>query len=154
MLLSHEVYKRIKSLDINPVLRVIDRLKFIDSNGKCAWVTAPDSQAPSELLDLVRSAKLGGVYKRMFCRKLMPRQGILPHIDDWIPQEEKWRRFHIPLISDPSIKMRWPDDKVELYLEPGYLYEVRVDRVHEVVNECDTIERIHIQLDMENATIL
>ena len=152
MLLSHEVYKRIKPLNIDPVLRVIDKLKFIDSNGKCAWVTAPDSQAPSELLDLVRSAGLGGIYKRMFCRKLMPKQGIAPHIDDWMPNEINWRRFHIPLISHPDIKMRWPNDNIELHLAPGYLYEVRYDRLHEVVNPTE-FERIHIQIDQENATI-
>ena len=87
-----------------------------------------------------------------FCRKLGPRQGIAPHVDAWMPGEADWRRFQVPLVSDPRIIMRWPDDGVELYLEPGWLYEVRFDRMHEVVNGAD-IERIHLQIDQVNATI-
>lgn len=48
--------------------------------------------------------------------------------------------------------MRWPDDGVEEYLEPGFLYEVRIDRTHEVVNEAD-VPRVHLQVDQVNATI-
>lgn len=153
MLQEHECYRRIKSLDIQPVLKVLNKLEFVNSKGVCAWVSKPDVQAPEELLQLVQSTNLGGKYYRVFCRKLMPRQGISPHIDDhvWI-REKNIRRFHIPLISHPDIKMKWPEDGIEVYLEPGYLYEVRVDRTHEVVNNAD-VERIHIQIDMENATI-
>ncbi len=151
-LLEDEVFKKIKAVDIQPVLAIIDELKFIDSGGKCAWVTDPTSKAPEPLLQLVRELRLGGSYKRVFCRKLIAYQGILPHIDDWMETGINMRRFHVPLISHPAIKMRWPNDKVETYLEPGYLYEVRFDRLHEVVNETGA-ERIHIQVDQINATI-
>lgn len=152
-MLDNEVYKCIKKIDIQPVLRVIDKLKFENSGGVCAWVTAKDSVAPPELVQLLQSLSLGGISKRVFCRKLMPFTGIAPHIDDhkWI-QESNIRRFQIPLISHPEIRMRWPDDGVEVYLEPGYLYEVRVDRTHEVIHNANC-ERIHLQIDQENATI-
>lgn len=150
MLAASEVYKRIKAVGIGPTLAVLDKLEFADSGGKCAWVTKQGSVAPRELVDLVGGLGLGGRHGRMFCRKLMPRQGIAPHVDDWI--DPAWRRFHVPLISHPDIKMRWPDDGVEIHLEPGYLYEVRVDREHEVINDTD-VERIHIQIDQVNATI-
>ena len=151
MLELHECYKRIKSCSIEPVLKVIDKLEFIDSKGVCAWVSDPKVQAPKELIQLVRSLNLGGSYYRMFCRKLLAKQPILPHVDahEWMTNI---RRFHIPLTSSPSITMRWPNDNVEVYLEPGYLWEVRVDRLHEVINNSD-IDRIHIQIDQRNATI-
>ena len=153
MLLEHEVYRQIKSLDIQPVLDVIDQLRFKDSKGVCAWVSDPDVPAPEELLQLVRSCNLGGRYHRVYCRKLMPRQNIAPHVDDhkWL-QLGNFRRFQIPLISHPDIKMRWPNDNIEVWLEPGYLWEVRFNRLHEVVHNADC-ERIHIQIDQEDATI-
>lgn len=149
-MLPGEVCRRIKAVDIGPVLAVLDHLEFEDSGGKCAWVTKKGSVAPRELVDLVNGLGLGGTHKRMFCRKLMPQQGIAPHVDDWM--DPAWRRFHVPLTSHPDIRMRWPGDDVEVHLEPGYLYEVRVDREHDVVNETDA-ERIHIQIDQVNATI-
>jgi hypothetical protein len=152
MLAPNECFKRIKPIHIGPVVARVRDLEFADSKGCCAWVTKPGSAAPRELLDLVNRLGLGGVTKRMFCRKLMPRQGIAPHVDDWMPAEMLWRRFHVPLVSHPAIVMRWPNDGMETHLEPGYLYEVRFDRMHEVVNGADS-ERIHIQIDQVDATI-
>ena len=153
MLESYECYKVIKKLNISSVIKILDKLEFINSDGVCAWVTKPGSQAPKELLQLVQSLNLGGTTYRLFCRKLLPGQNILPHVDnhDWI-REKNIRRFQIPLVSDPNIKMKWPDANIEVYLEPGYLYEVRYNCLHEVVNKSDS-ERIHIQIDQMNATI-
>ena len=151
-LAEHEVYRRIKALDIAPVLRVINKLDFADSAGVCAHVTKPGSVAPPELLWLIASLGLGGKTKRLFCRKLMPRQSIPPHVDDWMPEEANWRRFQVPLTSHPDIIMRWPNDGIETHLEPGYLYEVRFDRTHEVVHAAD-VDRIHMQIDQVDATI-
>lgn len=154
MLAESECYKRIKPLNLAPTLAKIDLLKFVDSKGVCAWVSDPSASAPEELLQLVRSCNLGGRYHRVFCRKLMPLQSIAPHVDnhEWL-RNGNYRRFQIPLVSDPAITMRWPEDGVEVYLEPGYLYEVRYNRLHEVVNLSPNVERIHIQIDQENATI-
>mgnify|MGYP001577012541 FL=1 len=55
-------------------------------------------------------------------------------------------------MSHPDIVMRWPDDEVEVHLAPGYLYEVRYDRLHEVVNTTASA-RIHLQIDQIGATI-
>jgi hypothetical protein len=155
MLAHHEVFKRIKPVDIAPVLRVIDRLEFADSGGKCAWVTKPGSVAPPELTELLQGLQIGGQARRVFCRKLMPGQGIAAHVDDY---EAEWktggplRRFHVPLVSHPAVRMRWPAVGIEQYLEPGWLWEVRFDRLHEVVHEAD-VPRIHLQIDQVNATI-
>lgn len=152
MLAQHECYKALKKIDIGPMLAVLDQLRFIDSKGKCAWVTDPASQAPQQLLDLVNSLGLGGKYERVFCRRLEPHQNIAPHVDDWMGTRPDWRRFQIPLTSHSDIKMRWPDDGIEAHLAPGYLYEVRFDRLHEVWNPTDC-SRIHIQIDQSGATI-
>lgn len=149
---DHECYRIIKPVDLGPTLRVIDKLEFADSGGVCAHVTKQGSVAPPELVRLMQSLGLGGKTERAFCRKLGPRMGIGPHVDAWMPGEADWRRFQVPLVSDPSVIMRWPDDGQELYLAPGWLYEVRFDRTHEVVNGWDG-ERIHLQLDQVNATI-
>jgi hypothetical protein len=111
-----------------------------------------DQPSPIELQMLLRSLRLGGRTERCFGRKLMPHQGIAPHIDDWIPAEKDWRRFQLPLVSHPDIIMRWPDDGIQVHLEPGFLYEVRFDRLHEVVNPTDC-ERTHFQIDQVGATI-
>lgn len=149
-MLTSERYRKLKPVEIGPVLSVIDRLGFVNSGGECAWVTDPESTAPEELLALVRGLRLGGTYKRVFCRKLMPHQGIPPHVDEWVP--EGWRRFQVPLTSHPDIKMRWPDDGVEVHLAPGWLWEVDFRRRHEVVNPTGS-ERTHIQIDQDGATI-
>lgn len=151
-LASAEVYRRIAAVDITPVLAALDTFRFIDT-GKCtAWVTNHTAPQPEALAAMVDGLGLGGTRMRLFCRKLMPRQGIAPHVDAWIPADQHWRRFQVPLVTHPEIVMRWPDDGVSVHLEPGWLYEVRYDRMHEVVNETDS-ERIHVQIDQMGATI-
>ena len=158
MLEAHECYRNLGPVEIEPVVRELDALRFVDSGGVCAWVTDPKSKAPASLVALVRSLGLGGRSARMFCRRLAPGQSIAPHADSEIQHEGSrlkagdWRRFHVPLKSHPQIKMRWPEDGQELHLEPGWLYEVRYDRTHEVVNPT-LCERIHIQIDQVGATI-
>lgn len=141
-----------KAVDIAPVLAALSEFRFHDTHKWTAWVTDHNSAPHPALAAFVDSLELGGVQMRLFCRKLMPGQNIPPHTDSWIPADQNWRRFQVPLVSHPDIKMRWPDDAIEVHLAPGYLYEVRFDRKHEVVNQTDS-ERIHIQIDQMAATI-
>ena len=146
MLLVNECYKEVGKVDIGPLQRIADQLKFVNSEGECAWVTDPKFAAPSEFRQLMQSLNLEGERIRQFCRKLIPGQGIPPHVDDWIKDPATWRRYQVPVVTHPNIKMRWPNDGVEVHLAPGFVYEVRFDRLHEVVNPT-TSERIHIQID-------
>ena len=156
MLGHDECYRVIKPVDIGPVLSTLDRLTFISVGGsspekyKCDVLLMP--HFPPELRDLATGLGLGGQIARAILRRLGPRQSIPPHVDAWMPAEADWRRFQLPLITDPAIIMRWPDDGVELHLQPGFLYEVRFDRRHEVVHGAD-VPRIHLQIDQVNATI-
>ena len=154
MLGLEECYRLIKPVDIGPVLGCMHLLEFEDSGGVCAQTTKSGSNAPIELRNLIVELGLGGYSARLFCRRLPPRVGIKAHVDlhtkGWAAKP--WRRFQVPLVSHMNILMRWPNDNIEVHLAPGNLYEVRVDRLHEVVNNTD-VARIHMQIDQVGATI-
>ena len=147
-----EVCRRIKPVDLAPVLGVLDSVSYFRSGQSGKYAADVQTKLPREMREFVEGLELGGTTARAVLRKLAPRQDIPPHVDDWMPKEADWRRFQVPLVTDPRIRMRWPDDGVETHLEPGWLYEVRFDRKHEVVNEADC-ERVHLQVDQVNATI-
>ncbi len=71
---------------------------------------------------------------------------MAPHIDTFLAGEADWRRFQVPLISHPDIRMCWPNEGVDVHLAPGNLYEVRFDILHEVTNPTNTT-RTHLQID-------
>ena len=153
-----EVVRRIRAVDISSVLAALGTMPFVaicqgstDPKHPPCSVVVP-STTPAVVTSLVASLALGGSPHRVFLRKLGPHQGIPPHVDDWVPADSGIRRFHIPLVSHPDIKMRWPDDGVELHLAPGWLYEVRFNRLHEVVNPTP-YERVHVQIDQIGATV-
>lgn len=152
------VLRRIRPVDITPVLAVLDQLKFVAVNigstnpAKSPCSVVIPSAVPQVVKDWVASLDLGGETKRILFRKLAPRQSMAPHVDAWMDEEAEWRRFQVPLVSDPSVVMRWPEDGVTEHLEPGWIYQVRFDRLHEVVNGWDG-ERIHLQMDQVNATV-
>ncbi len=156
MLDANECFRVIKPVAIEPVLAVMNRLAYISVGGsspakyKCDVVLA--AHFPPELRALIAGLELGGELARAVLRRLTPRQSIPPHIDKWMPAEADWRRFQVPLVTHPDIVMRWPDDGVSVHLAPGFLYEVRFDRTHEVVNPTDT-SRTHLQIDQIDATI-
>lgn len=154
MLAQHGVCRRIKPVNIDPMLRVLPNVVFFRSGqtGVYPVDVAMNGRLPKEVHTFVEDLGLGGSTARIVLRKLAPGQGIPAHVDDWMPQEADWHRFQIPLITHPAIRMRWPDDGVEQHLEAGWLWEVRFDRLHEVVNEADC-ERIHLQVDQIDATI-
>lgn len=151
-------YRLVKPIDIGPVLSVLDRLTFVSVNqggtttDHYACDVVMSDKFPAELRELIANLNLGGETARSILRRLPAKQSIPPHTDKWMPAEMDWHRFQVPLVSDPSIIMRWPDDGVELHLAPGNLYEVKFDRTHEVVNPWDG-QRIHLQIDQVGATI-
>jgi len=155
-LAANEVYRQIKPVDHLPALAVLPQLSYVSvghsAPGKYKCDVVLKETFPPQVWGLIESLDLGGTLARVVIRRLEPRQHIPPHVDDWMPAEADWRRFQVPLVSHPAIRMRWPDDGVEVHLAPGWLYEVRFDRLHEVVNEAD-VERIHLQVDQVNATI-
>lgn len=151
-----ECWRLVGPVDIGPVLPGLAALEWFRSGQSSAAIYAADVVVQGgfspELDAFLPVLQLGGKTARAILRRLGPRQSIPPHVDDWMPKEKTWRRFQVPLVSDPSVVMRWPDDGQELWLEPGFVYEVRFDRTHEVVNGWDG-SRIHLQVDQTGAEI-
>tara|TARA_R110000868_G_scaffold122871_2_gene325732 strand:+ start:965 stop:1435 length:471 start_codon:yes stop_codon:yes gene_type:complete len=156
MLGPTECYRRVGPVDIGPVLRMLDRLTFNHLNAGHATKYPQDvvvwHSFPAELRDYSENLGLGGTLARAILRKLPAGGRITPHVDEWMPNEVDWRRFQVPIISHPDVQMRWPDDDIEVFLEPGSIYEVRYDRTHEVTN-ASPIDRIHLQIDQVDATV-
>ena len=150
-------YRLIKKVDIEAVRPLMDRLPFFRANqgatDKCVCFAVIESQFPPELKEFIEGLNLGGRHGRQVLRKLPKGVGIDPHTDTWMPAEENWRRFQLPIVTHPDILMRWPDDGVELHLQQGILYEVNFQKMHEVINPQNEIERIHLQVDQIDATI-
>ena len=157
MLASRECYRRIKAVDIAPLLAALPQLRFMGLGNMGVgqppcFVTLPDAPVPDEVDRFIQELGLGGSTYRRFFRRLSAGQGIAPHVDDWVPADAGIRRFQVPITSHPEIVMRWPEVATWVHLEPGFLYEVRYDRQHEVVNRTDA-ERIHLKIDQIGATI-
>ncbi len=155
-----QCYQVVATIDVEPVLSVLDRLQFVSINyhlngsdpNKPACDIVLEDKFPTEVKAFVAGLGLGGTTGRVIMRRLPAGRGIPAHVDAWMPSEANWRRFQVPIISHPDIIMRWPDDGVAVHLAPGNLYEVRFDRTHEVLNPTD-VARTHIQIDQIDATI-
>ena len=155
-MLGNECFRAIKAVDIGPVLPLVAGLPYVGAGQSSATKYKCDvvlsSHFPAVLWSLIDGLELGGTLARAVLRRLAPRQSIPPHVDDWMPAEANWRRFQVPLVTSRTIIMRWPDDRQQVHLEAGWLYEVRFDRMHEVVNGWDG-ERVHLQVDQVDAAI-
>jgi hypothetical protein len=152
-----ESYRRIKPVDISRVLAIVDDLPWFHVNQEgrssssygCDVVLKP---FPNPVGDLIAGLGIGGRLARAILRRLEPLQSIPLHTDSWMPEGMDWRRFQVPLVTDSSIVMAWPEAGDSVYLEPGYLWEVRFETPHEVVNNWDG-RRVHLQIDAVDATI-
>lgn len=157
-LAAGESFRRIKPVDISGVVPLLDGLPWFNVHGEG---TTPGAygcdvvlkqQFPAQVFELLDSLALGGELARAILRRLDPRQSIPLHVDSWMPTGLDWRRFQVPLVSDNFVVMQWPDVGKAVWLEPGFLWEVRYETPHEVVN-CSDNPRIHLQIDVVGATI-
>lgn len=159
-LTDDQCYTLVKAVDVGPVLAIWDRLPFMSINyhldgsdpNKPACDVVLSAKFQPEVLALLDDLDLGGKIGRAVIRRLPPHRGIPLHTDAWMPGELNWRRFQIPLVTHPDIRMRWPADNVDVHLEVGNVYEVRYDRPHEVVNPTP-VPRAHLQVDQIDATV-
>lgn len=159
-LADHQCYQLVRAVDVAPILAVLDRLPFMGINyhldgsdpNKPACDVVVQSQFPREVIDFMADLGLGGAVGRAVFRRIHPGQHIPVHTDAWMPGEADWRRFQIPVVTDPAVVMEWPDDGVSVHLEAGNLYEVRYDRPHSV-RQNGSRARVHIQIDQVGATI-
>ena len=142
--LGDRCYQRIMPVKIDWVLPLLETTTFSDTGGPNAWIARP-----SWLTQLYDSLALDGTMVFALARKLPPYQGLPPHTDLWGNVPNTGRRFHVPLVTDPRVVMRWPNDHEEVHLEAGWLWEVDYKRLHEVVNLSPTA-RIHAHFNVVN----
>jgi len=135
-------YRKIRPIDISGPLSLLPTVNFVDTKGTNGWVAKPDW-----LLPFIKTLEPPGKVTFICLRKLPPYQGIPPHIDLWGNTPNLGKRFHIPLITHPDVKMCWPDDGVEVHMEQGWLYEVDFLRLHEVVHLAP-VDRIHLHYNV------
>lgn len=147
-----------EDVDVAPIAAMLDSLSWYgvpgdprDPNKPPCSVVLPDKFPPA-VEQFIASLDLGGECARAIIRKLAPGQDIPLHVDAWMPQELDWRRFQVPIVTQPDVVMGWPSDKTWLHLSPGYVYEVRYDRPHEVTAS-KIGPRVHLQIDQIGATV-
>lgn len=145
-----ELWRDYGPTDIHPWLDLLPHFPFKPSKKpfEVAWVDRfPHAEQARKLAE---GLGLGGRTLRILYRRVKPHSHIWPHEEE-LPNPP-YRRFHIPLVTDPRIYMRWPGEGKDLHLAEGRLWEVRYEVTHEVHNSTD-IARIHVQIDQADATI-
>jgi hypothetical protein len=137
-------YRRLRPVNIAGILRKLPDTRFVDTGGPNGWLAKP---APEWLRPFIETVDPGVRYTWPMIRKLPPFQNLPPHIDNFRNTPNLGMRRHVPLVSHPDVKMRWPEAGVEVWLEPGYLWEVQYDILHEVVHRAP-IDRIHLHYNV------
>src|SRR5262245_14635942 len=88
---ADQCYQVCKPVNLEPVLAILDRLPFVHVNRGSTDVHKTDCRIvkpdkfPAELKQLIANLGLGGRPGRHMIRELRPRQGIGPHVDEWMP---------------------------------------------------------------------
>lgn len=132
------LFEKIRKVDISLPLEMIPKSTFLDTGGTNGWLCHG-----LWLQQFADTLQLPGNVTHVVCRKLPAWQGIPPHVDRCGPYD---RRYHVPIITHPDIRMRWPEEDVEVHLEQGFLYEVCFSMMHEIVHHAP-IDRVHVQID-------
>ena len=120
--------------------------------------------APDKVLELCArcsdalGVKVGGI-GGMFLAWLLPGFSWAMHTDHDNAYEQIAQRVHVPILTNPQSIYVWgrkrpgqaDDWLVTSHLEAGKIYLVRVDVPHTVVNEHDTLPRLHLILDVQES---
>lgn len=134
-------YRKIKPVDISGILPLLPEVQFEDMRVD-GWIARPDW-----LADFIAALEPEGKVTFTLIRKLPPFQNLPPHKDSWGNMPNTGGRFHVPLLTHPDVKMRWPEDDVEVHLEAGWLYEVNYLKLHEVQHRAP-VDRVHLHFNV------
>ncbi|HEY6803365.1 MAG TPA: hypothetical protein VI306_07285 [Pyrinomonadaceae bacterium] len=118
--------------------------------------------APDKVLELCArcsdalGATVGG-FDGMFLAWLLPGFSWAMHTDHDNAYEKIATRVHVPIFTSPQSLYVWGRKRAGLedewlvtsHLPAGKIYHVRVDVPHTVVNEHDTLPRLHLILDVK-----
>jgi hypothetical protein len=142
-MLDHgDCYTKHRPVDISGILPLLADVKFEDTHGPNGWIARPEWMA-----EFIADLKPEGKVTFTLMRKLPAYQNLPPHIDSWGNVPNVGRRLHVPLVTHPDIKMRWPDDGVEVHMEAGWLWEVNYLKLHEV-QHLAPVDRIHLHYNV------
>jgi hypothetical protein len=120
--------------------------------------------APGKVMELCArcssalGVKVGGI-DGMFLAWLLPGFSWAMHTDHDNAYEMIAKRVHVPILTNPQSIYVWgrkhPGQQdewlVTSHLEAGKIYLVRVDVPHTVVNQHDTLPRLHLILDVQES---
>ena len=120
--------------------------------------------APDKVMELCAKCsdalgvKVGGI-DGMFLAWLLPGFSWAMHTDHDNAYEKIATRVHVPILTNPQSLYVWGRKRegredewlVTSHLEAGKIYHVRVDVPHTVVNEHDTLPRLHLILDVQES---
>ena len=94
------------------------------------------------LRELINS--FGAKLLKVRIMKLLRTKKIGNHIDNF--GSPNIIRFHIPIVTDPKVKVIIENSN--LHLKLGHLYWINVRKQHSVENNSKNIDRIHLVFDM------
>jgi len=94
-----------------------------------------------ECMYVVGCSRLG----RVMIVNLKPGGVITSHIDEGL-YAASYRRFHLPLVTNPNV--RFTVGNVTRHLKEGLLYEILNKQLHSVINDSDE-DRLHLIMDMQ-----
>jgi hypothetical protein len=120
--------------------------------------------APDKVMELCAKCsdalgvKVGGI-DGMFLAWLLPGFSWAMHTDHDNAYEQIARRVHVPILTNAESLYVWGRKRagredewlVTSHLAAGKIYLVRVDVPHTVVNEHDTLPRLHLILDVQES---
>lgn len=138
-----ECYRRLCRVDISELLTKLPAVNFVDTGGPNGWLAAPK---PDWLVPFIKTLT-NEPFTFPMIRKLPAYQGLPPHKDHWGNLPNVGRRMHVPLVSHPDVVMCWPDDGVEVHLEPGWLWEVNFLKLH-AVRHMAPVDRVHLHFNV------
>jgi aspartyl/asparaginyl beta-hydroxylase (cupin superfamily) len=91
----------------------------------------------------VKGKRLG----QIMLAKLLPESGIPYHRDPG-PYWEVYKRFHVPIITNPMVLFYCRHNDKEIHMKSGNLYQLNNLWLHAAENY-SPYERIHVIVDIE-----
>jgi hypothetical protein len=108
-----------------------------------------------EILDEITGGKIEQATVYICDISLLQKRGrVETHKDQnirpYMSNETKWKRFHIPIITNENVHFTVHDKTY--HLQEGMLYKLRTTLPHSVANHSD-LDRYHLIIDMDPACI-
>jgi len=121
-----------------------DHSKIIECQDSRARAWFP---ALNKVIDWAYTRVDGKRLGRVMLAKMLEESSIPLHRDPG-PYFQTYRRFHVPIITNPMVLFKCGHNDKEMYMEAGSLYQLNNLWLHGVDNY-SPYERIHVIIDIE-----